>query len=158
VRRRVLIAVSVAVGAALALTATLSASAYWSARSGLSTAPIATGDLRVDAVWDTDGDFGPLYPGTSQDRTLTVSSAGSSGTTLGWRLSVNSSGQPDFSTFQAWEGACGTGSPIPSGVVRAPGARVSVCIRYSLAPTAPPEAQSTVFRPSLTITATQAHP
>jgi hypothetical protein len=158
VRRRVLIATAVAVGVGLALTATLGASAYWSARRNLTTTSLSTGELRVSAVWDTDGNFGPFYPGSAQDRTITVTSAGSAGTTLGWRLAVSSAGQPDYYTFQAWEGPCGTGTLIPTATVRAPGASVSVCVRYTLSTAAPAAAQSSTLTPTLTITATQAHP
>jgi hypothetical protein len=157
VRRRRLLVAAVA-GIAASLATAVGASAYWRAQANLSTGVITTGDLVVGASWAASDTFDPLYPGTSSDRILTVTSTGTAGTTLGWLLAVTSSGEPSYDTFQAWEGACDTGTPIPSTIVHPPGTVVSVCVRYSMSATAPTTAQGAAFTPTLTVTANQAHP
>ncbi|MFD5225778.1 hypothetical protein ACFWHT_09190 [Microbacterium sp. NPDC058342] len=85
----------------------------------------------------------------------------SSGTTLRWKLRVQHSATSELQnhlTFAAWEGQCGTGTPIPDAGIGdlAPNEIIDVCVRFSLSPTAPASLQNRDFAASITMIAEQA--
>jgi hypothetical protein len=160
--RRVRAGVIAGVLLALVLGAS-GAHALWQRTAALPAGVSTTGDLNVTAAWVGGTPvWAPLFPGDRAEGTLRVTGTGAGGT-LRWRLQVAGAVAPAFSsytTFQAWQGACGTGTPIPaagypSGTPLAVGASVDVCVRFTLATSAPGSLQGQSMSPTITVTAQQ---
>lgn len=162
--RRILLGIGAAI-VALALASTAGAHALWGEQRVLNAGVSTTGTFAVNAVWKTGAPVWPaLFPNArTPDATIVVTQTGN-GTTLGWRIRVSSTVSANFAssvTFQAWAGACGTGTPIPAGGYPATGhlaqgASVELCVRYTLANDAPSTLQNLPLNPQITVTGEQA--
>jgi len=128
------------------LVGATAATALYSVRVPLPVAATSTGDLSVSAQWQQPTPvWGSLYPGSATpDSILNVTATGG-GQTLRWNLEVSVGMAAEFAphvTTQLWAGACGTGTPItatgyaPAGGLQL-GQTVPVCVRLTLATTAP---------------------
>lgn len=154
----------VATGLVLGAVVATAAHAMWSESAHLDDGVVTAGDLSVTTQWvPAAPDWSALFPGASTtDATLRVTGGGA-GTTLGWRLSIAGTVAADFApytSFAAWAGPCGTGTPItaagyPATGALAPGAVVDVCVRYTLATDAPSALQGRSLSPSILVTANQ---
>ena len=132
----------VILGVALALVAgATAANALWSVRAPVAVAATSTGDITVAATWQNGSPtWAALFPGRSTDSTLRIAEGGA-GTTLRWtlKLSLTTSGTfTNYVSMQAWVGACGTGTPVPTaGYTEAgglvPGQVLNVCVRLTMA-------------------------
>ncbi|WP_430593112.1 hypothetical protein [Humidisolicoccus flavus] len=149
------------------------ANAWWNVTKNVSSGAVATGDLRVTSTWasGSGSTWGNLAPGgTSGDRTLQVVVSGA-GSTLHWKIRVIGTVNPSFNaymTFHAWEGACGTGTPIPNANTPAPGdmypvsgnghkgnRTMNICVRFTLLSSAPPSLAGLAVQPNVTVAVEQ---
>ncbi|WP_353114752.1 hypothetical protein [Microbacterium sp.] len=156
--RRILI--GTVAGVVLALATAVGVSAYWQAQQRLDLRTTASGDLRITAAWrDGTPAWAPLYPGSSASAVIRVTSQ-SAGTTLRWRLKASGDVAAAYRgqvSFAAWQGACGTGTPITSDGLPglAPNAVVDLCVQFTLSATAPETLQGAALTPSVTMNAEQ---
>lgn len=156
--RRIHLGIGAAV-VALALTSATGAHALWGATRTVDAGVSSTGSFTVNAAWIGGAPaWQALFPNTSADGQIRVTQAGN-GNTLGWRVRVSSTVSAEFAphvTFQAWVGACGTGTPVPTdgypaGGHLASGTTVDICVRHSLTSGAPGSLQGKSFNPQITV-------
>lgn len=161
--RRVLL--GVAVGAVVALAAATGVSAFWQVQAAIPGGVTTSGDLAISADWvGGTPSWAALYPGQStSDATIRVN-ADNSGENLVWKVRLTETVAAAFephTTFQAWAGACETGTLIPAegyGSFTSSTSAVDVCVRYTLSPTAPSALQGQALAPQITVTAEQVSP
>jgi hypothetical protein len=160
--RRALI--GVAAGAVLALAAASGVSAYWQAQQTLPGGVVTSGDLDIQVDWAGGAAWGAIGPGTTISKRATITVLGA-GTTLSTRLTASASNAAAFNAYVTrsvslddCSGAAGTtlpaaGYPTTGGLT--PGAQVTVCVRYTLAATAPSTLQGQDLAPNVTFDLTQ---
>lgn len=149
-------------------TGTAAAQAYWKAQTTLSGA-VTAGAFGLTTAWGTDWQkWTPPLPGRSADTaTLTVTETGASGTTLRWRLTpmVTLTGvtaqEAAHVTTQVFVGNCGSATTIAPGTSYAPpggfspGQSVALCLRVTLATSAPTALRNRELLPKVDVTADQ---
>jgi predicted ribosomally synthesized peptide with SipW-like signal peptide len=155
--RRVL--VGVAAGAVLALVATTGVSAYWQAQHVVAVPSTQSGDLDIQVAWAGGTTWGAIGPGTTISKRATITVVGS-GTTLRARLTGTATNAAAFTSHVSrsislddCSGAAGTALPVdgyPSAGGLAPGATVTVCVRYTLSASAPATLQGQDLAPQVT--------
>lgn len=153
-------AIGAAAGVLITLVAASGVSAYWQAQQTMNLSTIASGDLSVAASWKSSPSWTAMYPGDSREAIISVTPT-IVGQTLRWRLRVTSTINPalvDHLSFQAWEGACGGTTPIPSEGNGPYGSRSSfeVCVRYTLDASTPRSLAGQNVSPVITVVAEQA--
>lgn len=151
--------------AGLVVFGTSTAHALWQSRTALTAGTLTAGSFDLSTEWvGAWTAWKPLYPGRASDTaTLRVTETAAGGTTLRWRLSASPAVSADLApyvTTQVYVGACGSGTPLgPTGYSPAgglsPGQSVDLCLRVTLATTAPPSVQGKAVAPTITVTADQ---
>lgn len=149
----------VAAGVVLALAATTGVSAYWQAQHVVPVSSTRSGDLDIQVVWAGGTTWGAISPGTTISKRATITVVGS-GTTLSARLTGTATNAAAFAahttrtiSLDDCTGAPGPTLPAaghPSSGGLAPGATVTVCVRYTLAGTAPSTLQGQNLAPQIT--------
>ncbi len=161
-KRRVLI--GTAAGVVLALAAASGVSAYWQSQQTLPGAAVTSGDLDIAVEWAGGTAWGPIAPGGTISKRATVTVAGS-GTNLSARLTATASNAAAFNAYVTrsvslddCSGAQGTALPAagyPTSGGLTPGSQVTVCVRYTLALTAPSTLQGQNLAPTVTFALAQ---
>lgn len=172
--RRVRLGTALGVALVTALSAVAGATAahaVWQARAALPVGTVTTGDLQTTAAWKngTTPSLTAVFPTqtvTTGTNPLRVTVTGP-GTTLRWKVSVAATltplaqnGASPAATVQAWAGACDTGTLIPatgylsSTALRA-GDTVEICLKVTLAATAPSSLMGKPLLQSVTVTVDQ---
>lgn len=144
---------------ALCISAIPQTLAQWTVQKQLPGGLVTTGTFEVDAQWiGGPPDLGSLFPGKSSAPARFEVTGNSVGTTLRWRLQLESTVNlefRDYVTFRAYVGECGTGTLI-AGIYPATGSlgptnSVSVCATYTLSASAPSSLQGLQANPVITV-------
>lgn len=151
-------------GVVLALATATGVSAYWHAQHTVSVSATSSGDLSLDVTWADGSAWGPIGPGGTIAKRATVV-VGGAGTTLQARVTGEASNAPAFDPYVTrtisvddCTGAPGpalpaTGYPAEGSLV--PGDAVTVCVRYTLSPTAPAALQGQDLAPHVVFNVAQ---
>ncbi|WP_243225939.1 hypothetical protein [Microbacterium sp. CIAB417] len=156
-KRRVLL--GAAAGAVLALAAATGVSAYWQAQQTLPGGTATSGDLDIQVEWAGGTAWSPIAPGGTTSKRATITVVGT-GTNLSTRLTAVTANAAAFNAYitrsvslDDCTGAPGAALPsagYPSSGGLSPGAQVTVCVRYTLSPSAPSSLQGQDLSPRVT--------
>jgi len=154
----------VVAGAVFALVAASGVSAFWTAQHVIPASDTASGNLDIQVAWDGGTAWAPIGPGTTISKRATITFVGA-GSTLRARLTGTATNATAFDphvtrTISLDDCTGVAGAALPSGGYPAtgslaPGATVTVCVRYRLSATAPATLQGQNLAPNVVFGLTQ---